>query len=195
MERTASLLAAAALAGAGGAAMTGVGGMEPPAKIGAGQVPVSAPATVEPARPSAPRASDRLPQRAADQLTAPGRRGSKTPSKARRGDRFAPDRAGQREDAPAPPAGTVPPSADSPAASGSQGVPTGPHALGVPDPGALVEQVTQQAGSAVQQTTAGGLNAVRDSTQQTQALLGTVNRQATTVVGETGKGLRTLVDR
>ena len=54
VERAASLLAAAALAGAGGAAMHGVGGMEPPAKVNRGAAPAaqSAPAPApQPTRP------------------------------------------------------------------------------------------------------------------------------------------------
>lgn len=186
MERTASLLAAAALAGAGGAAMTGVGGMEPPAKIGAGQVPTASPAAVQPAKPTAGSAGHGLPPSATGKVVAPGERGTEARSKRGHRDRFAPDRAGQREAAkPVPEA--IPPAA-SPAPAADERLPGRPHALGVPDTGALARD-------AVSQTTTGGLKVVRDASERTGALLGTVNRQSAAVTGETGKGLLNLVDR
>jgi len=193
VERAASLLAAAALAGAGGAAMHGVGGMEPPDKGNRGAAPAaqSAPAPAPAPKPTRPGngAVDRA-QRPTQGAVTPARRERK-PARGSRGrrDRFAPNPPGRRQAAPQQPNAPTAAAPATPAGDGGE-VPNRVGMNGLADPtGGLVPRVVQEAGTALTQGTAGSVGAVQEATQRTEALLGTVGRQATGVTGETGKRL------
>ena len=189
VERAASLLAAAALAGAGGAAMHGVGGMEPPAKVDRGVAPAAQSAPAPAPNPTRPGngAVDRV-QRPERGAVTPAKRERK-PARGSHGrrDKFAPNPPGRSQAAPqqaAPGAATATPAGDGGQVSDSVGM------NGLADPtGGLVPHVVQEAGTALTQGTAGSLDAVHGATQRTEALLGTVGRQATEVTGASGKRL------
>jgi RNA polymerase sigma factor (sigma-70 family) len=181
LERAASLLAAAALAGAGGAAIHGVGGIEPPDRVGPGATPagISAPAT-DPlrSRPKTDGAGPKAPARG--DLTRPDRdrAGSRRARRERR-DRFAPNRRGGGEAAPQAPSSATPSIGGPEGSSGGLGSQSLPGQSGGSATANVVAPVAGEAASALSRTAA-GVGAIQGSAAQgTQALLDTVSREAT----------------
>jgi RNA polymerase sigma factor (sigma-70 family) len=176
VERAASLLAAVALAGAGGAALNGIGGAEPPKKADPG---AAAPAATRPADPLRTRpkpdgaSRPSTPERGA--VTGPRRQRERpragTPQ--RRED-FAPKPRAPRAQQP----GAAPPAAGRDAgSSGRRGSPNLPR-LQQPAPG-LVPQVTNGVGSTLQRTT----NGVGSTLQRTTNEVGSTLQRTTDGVG------------
>ena len=196
MERAASLLAAAALAGAGGVAMHDFGHTEPPGKVGDGAAPpVSRPADPPRTRPKSDGADRRSrPERGT--LTAPRSAPPRSRARPERRDSVAPKRQDRGAEAPkAPQAPSAPPPVAGDAGSSDGiGAQTLPGRLQTPpEPVARpVQQVTTEAGTALSQTTAGAESTLSETGEGAGAVLDAAG-EATEATGAAANQLLTDV--